>query len=197
MVSTFSLNRSVASSLFEFVLQVAQQRGLVPEQYRVQFALAFAVVSIGGLGLLAYKMRTADAEPEDREVSSKLERRDLLDGREPTNTLERVVQVANKRETYAVGIVGMFALSVLALVLDRNGVGVLLLFGCLLFALKAFLRFGWSYVDAFSTRHQPDERDPDSIRFQGFTRDVSTFLILFVVTTVALLLLIGVEMLIL
>jgi hypothetical protein len=54
-----------------------------------------------------------------------------------------------------------------------------LLFGVLLFAIQAFLRFGWPYAEAFLETAEPSHNDPDSLRFDGFSTDAKVFLTLF------------------
>lgn len=48
--------------------------------------------------------------------------------------------------------------------------------------LEAFLKYCWPYIEAFYEQRQPDpdERDPDAIRFQGFSVDSMLFTTLIV-----------------
>ena len=55
-----------------------------------------------------------------------------------------------------------------------------IVFVAALFATQGFLRYGWPRVQRFHERREPDERDPTSMRFQGFSADVRVFLTLFV-----------------
>lgn len=173
---------------------VALSTGL-SDPYRLPFVVFVAVASLGGLTLLAYKLRTADTKSTDeREVSSKLERTDLLAGGDPANTLEWVIATANKPISYALLITVLFGLGVLGLSLGRFvAVAGPAVFGGALLSVQAFLRFGWPYFEEFYQRRQPDERDPESLRFQGFSTDVMIFLTLFALTFFGVLLLILVE----
>lgn len=166
---------------------------LLPERYRVAFALGLLVVGFGGLLVLAYKIRTAEPETGDREITSNLERADLLEGGTPQNTLEWVIQVSNRWQTYAAGIASLLVLAALGMYLESS-VAMLALFGGALLSLQAFLRFGWRYVERFYERRQPEERNPHSLRFQGFSTDVNIFLTFLVATFVVVMVLIGIEM---
>jgi len=148
---------------------------------------AGAVAALGGLALLAYKIRTADpASVGTRAVSGKLERQDLMAGGEPVNALERIIQAGNSPLTYVAGIAGLL---VLGLLLELVGLRVLPVaaFGVLLLVVQAFLRFGWPHVEAFHERESPAETDPDSMRFEGFSTDTKVFLTLFVAILVLVL----------
>jgi len=59
-----------------------------------------------------------------------------------------------------------------------RSVGAVSLFGAMLVLMKAFLRFGWPYIERFYESRQPDERDPNSMQHQGFSRDTMIFLTL-------------------
>lgn len=148
---------------------------------------AGAVAALGGLALLAYKIRTADPESAGtRQVSGKLERQDLMAGGEPANALERIIQLGNDPLTYVAAIAGLLGLGAL---LEFVGIQVLPVigFGVLLLVMHAFLRFGWPHVEAFHERESPAEADPDSMRFEGFSTDTKVFLTLFVAVLVLVL----------
>lgn len=148
---------------------------------------AGVVAALGGLALLAYKIRTADPESAGtRAVSGKLGRRDLIAGAEPANVLERITEVRNNPLTYVVGIVGLLGLGAL---LEFVGMQVLAVtgLGVLLLVVHAFLRFGWPHIEAFHERESPAETDPDSMRFEGFSTDTKVFLTLFAATLVLVL----------
>lgn len=154
---------------------------------------AGAVAALGGLALLAYKIRTADPESVgSRQVSGKLERQDLMAGGEPANALERIIQLGNDPLTYAVAIAGLVGLGTL---LSLVGIQALPVagFGAALLVMHAFLRFGWPYVEAFHDRESEAETDPDSMRFEGFSTDTKVFLTLFAAVLVLVLGLILVE----
>lgn len=154
---------------------------------------AGAVAALGGLALLAYKIRTADpASVGTRAVSGKLERQDLMAGGEPVNALERIIQAGNSPLTYVVATAGLLGLGAL---LEFVGVQVLSVaaFGVALLVMHAFLRFGWPHIEAFYERESPAETDPNSMRFEGFSTDTKVFLTLFVAILVLVLGLILVE----
>lgn len=145
--------------------------------FRQRLLVTAGLVGFAGVGLLvlAAKLRAAgDEVTTDRQVSRDLERTDLKDGGDPANTLESIIWTANRWETYALAIALFFGLAVLAAIagLPRELVGVGL-FGGFLFALESFLKYCWPYIEGFYEQRQPDpeERDPDSIRFQGFSVD--------------------------
>lgn len=166
---------------------------VLPERYRVAFALGILVVGFGGLLVLTYLVRTAEPETGDREITSKLERKDLLEGGTPQNTLEWVIQVSNRWQTYAAGIASLLVLAALGIHFESSVV-MLALFGGALLSLEAFLRFGWQYVERFYERRQPEERNPNSLKFQGFSTDVTIFLTFLLATFVVVMVLIGIEM---
>lgn len=56
------------------------------------------------------------------------------------------------------------------------------LFGAMLFAVQGFLRYGWPYVQRYHERREPAQRNPTSMRFQGFSADTRVFLTLLVAT---------------
>ena len=145
--------------------------------FRQRLLVTAGLVGFAGVGLLvlAAKLRAAgDEVTTDRQVSRDLERTDLKDGGDPANTLESIIWTANRWETYALAIALFFGLAVLAAIagLPRDLVGVGL-FGGFLFSLEAFLKYCWPSIEAFYERRQPapEDRDPDSIRFQGFSVD--------------------------
>ena len=182
------------SSLIELPLSVVLSGGL-PDRYRIPFVVFFAVFSVGGLLVLAYKLRTADPEAmADREITSKLERKDLLEGGEPSNFMEWVIKVANRADVYLVMIVLSFGLAVVGLTTGwfPTLAGVML-FGGALFSVQAFLRFVWPYFENYYDRRQPDERDPHAFEFQGFSTDMMIFLTLFVLSFLGVMTLILLE----
>jgi len=153
----------------------------LPDRYRIPFAVVFLVVAGGGLAALVYRIQTADPESvTERELSPKLERTDLLEGGDPANTIERIIQVAHRPRTYAVAFVVLSGLGGAGLVVGgvSGSAGMVLLFADALLLMQAFLRFGWPHVEAFYERRQPEERDPESLRFQGFSTDTLVFLTL-------------------
>lgn len=164
------------------------------ERNRAPLVGAGTLVSAVGLATIAYRIRSGGPEPmADREITSDLKRRDLLEGRDPVNTLEWIVQVANRRETYAALIVVLFALAGLGLVLESSGLALAVLFGTSLFLVQGFLRFVWPHVESFYDRRRPAERDPESLRFQGFSTDVMVDLTLLALFVLGLLGLIALE----
>jgi len=181
----------------EVLLWLPLASGL-PDRHRVPVALFIGVVATGGLALLGYRIRTADPDPtDDREITAKLERRDLMEGGDPNNTMEWIIQVANRPVTYAVSLTALVGLSLVALALGWGaGLGVLL-FGTALVAIQTFLRLGWPYVESFYERRQPDEQEADSLRFQGFSRDTMTFLTIVIALFVATMGLIALESIVL
>lgn len=164
----------------ELLLWVPLSSGL-PDRYRIPFTAVFLVVTGGALVVLAYTIRTTDPEPvEDRNITAKLERPDLLEGGDPANTLERMIQVASRPSTYGVLFTVLAGLMLAGFVVGgvfESAVMVLVYAGGLLL-LQAFLRFGWPHVETFYGRREPEERDPDSLRFQGFSTDTLVFLTL-------------------
>lgn len=194
MLQTGLLSASVGWSLDSLPCWLALSGGL-PERYRIPFVVVFAIGSIGGLALLAYKIRSSDPEPtNEREISSTLRRENLLEGGDPANTLEWIIKVANKPSSYALLFVLLTALGVLTMTTDAgDAIGPILVFGAILVLMQAFLRYGWQYIDAFHERRQSDERDPESLRFQGFSTDVMTFLTLLAAFFAGLMLLVALE----
>lgn len=164
---------------------IATSAGL-PDRYRLPFVGVLLVVGFGGLALLAYKIRDADPGPASgRPPDSTFDPDEMLEHREAANRYERLLQVANRPETYAVILGTMLLAGVLESVIgwfDGQFWGVLF-FAALLFSTNAFLRFVWPYFESFYDRRQPDERDPNSMRFQGFSTDS-----MILVTLVALML---------
>ena len=154
--------------------------------FRQRLLVTAGLVGFAGVGLLvlAAKLRAAgDEVTTDRQVSRDLERTDLKDGGDPANTLESIILTANRWETHALAIALFCGLAVLAAIagLPRELVGVGL-FGGFLFSLEAFLKYCWPSIEAFYERRQPapEDRDPDSIRFQGLSVDSMILLTLIV-----------------
>jgi len=135
------------------------------ERNRTRLVGGGGVAAVGALVALAYRIRTADPESTTGgEISDKLERKDLLEGGETQNALERIVQLANRPETYAVWGV---SLALLAAVFGMLGYGAPLgvtLFAFMLLALQAWLRFAWPHIEAFYDSRQRTH-DPGSFRF--------------------------------
>lgn len=169
----------------------------LPDRYRTPFVAVFLVVTFGGLAVLAYKIRTTDPESADeRELTSQLERTDLLEGDDPANTLERIIQVANHPTTYVVIFTLLAGLVLAAFVAGgalESAVLALLYLGALLL-LQSFLQFGWPYIERFHEGRQSEERDPESLRFQGFSKDMLVFLTLITVMIAGMLGLVALQM---
>lgn len=188
------------ASLFDTVLSteigfwVVLASGL-PDRYKIPFVLGFAGFSIIGMGVLAYKLRTNDTTSGgERNVNSKLERTDLLEGGDPENVLEWIIAVLRRRNSYIVIIGTTLGLGILLGVMGYSGgLAGALVFASVLFGLHGFLRFGWPYLEAFYDRRQPDERDPNSLRFQGLSTDAMVFLTLFAITVFGMLILVAVQ----
>lgn len=168
----------------------------LPDRYRLPFAGFFLFVTTAGLAWLAWNIR--DAEPDSATATgpnAKLERPDLLAGGDPENALEWLIKIGNRPATYAgmavlllgVGLAGLAAGGPL------ESVGTVSLFGAALVLTKAFLRFGWPYIERFYESRQPDERDPNSMRHQGLSRDTMIFLTLAIAVFVGLLVLVALE----
>ena len=97
-----------------------------------------------------------------------------------SRTGRRVVDACDRPSMYGAGtllavVVGAF----LGMAGNGRAFGSLV-FVAMLFAIQGFLRYGWPHVQRFHERREPDERDPTSMRFQGFSTDVRVFLTLFV-----------------
>lgn len=174
---------------------VALSSGL-PDRYRLPFAGFFLLVTTAGLVWLSWRVR--GAEPNSTtgtEPNAKLERQDLLAGGDPENTLEWLIKVGNRPATYAVLAVTLLGAGLVGLAVGGSlqSVGTVSLFGATLVLTKAFLRFGWPYIERFYEFRQPDERDPNSMRHQGFSRDTMIFLTLAVAVFVGILVLVALE----
>jgi len=174
--------------------------GGLADRYRIAFAGFLLVTTTAGLVWLSYKIRAADPESVAAdEPTAKLERPDLFAGGDPENTLEWLIAVGNRPVTYAVlavtltggGLVGVAAGGTF------QSAGLVLLFGAVLVLTQTFLRFGWPYIERFYEGRQPDERDDDSLRYQGFSRDTMIFLTLAVATFVAIVGLVALEAMVL
>lgn len=165
----------------------------LPERYRVAFGVGFLLAGVGGLVVLAHRIRNTEHDTDDAEISRDLHRPDLLEGGEPANWLEWLIQVANRPETYAATIVSMLVLGLLGVIFDVPTVTLSVFFGILLFSTKAFLEFGWPYVERFYDRREPDERDPESLRFQGFSTDMKIILTLLAASFLAVMGLVALE----
>lgn len=158
----------------------------LPDRYRLPFVATLVVVGVGGLTLLAYKIRDADPDGTGGRPPDSTLDPDELERGGATNSFERLIRIVNRPGTYAVMLGTTLGAGALELVFGWFGgeVWALLFFAGLLLTTKAFLRFGWPYFESFYDRRQPDERDPDSLRFQGFSTDS-----LILMTLVALMLL--------
>jgi len=98
----------------------------------------------------------------------------------------RMVDACDRPSVYAVGTLAIAGAGVL---FGRAGSGVLFagfLFVAHLFAVQGFLRYGWPHLQRFHERRDPDERDPTSMRFEGFSADVRVFLTLLVAVALAM-----------
>lgn len=174
--------------------------GGLPADQRFLFVVGFTGVFGGGLLLLAIKLRAADGgAAADRELNSSLERRDLMEDGEPANALESVIQTANRWETYTLSILLSFTLAAVTVAagLPRALFGLGLFCG-MMFTLEACLKYGWPYVEAFYEDRQSDReaRNPDSVKFEGFSVDTLILLTLTAGLFVAVMGLIAIEVLI-
>lgn len=184
----------ISSVVPRFPFRVVLSGGL-SEQYRVPFAAAFAIVSIGLLVVLVYKLQSSDREAsENSEVMTKLEPSDSLESDVSDSKLASVADLVYAPRTYVVLLVASLGIGLLLTAMGRfTHVAAAFIFGSALFSIKAFLRFGWPYLERFYERRQREEQDPNSLRFQGFSTDVSIFLTLLVLTFVGMMLLIMLE----
>lgn len=155
--------------------------GGLPDRYRLPFAGAFLLVTTAWLVWLSRKIRGAESDSATAaEPNAKLERPDLLAGGDPENALEWLIKTGNRPATYA-GLAAILlgtGVTTLAVGGSLQSVGVVSLFGAALVLTKAFLRFGWPYVERFYESRQPVERGPNSMRYRGFSRDTMVFLTL-------------------
>ena len=95
-------------------------------------------------------------------------------------TGRRVVDACDRPSMYAAGtLLAVVAGAFLGMAGNGRAFGSIV-FVAALFATQGFLRYGWPRVQRFHERREPDERDPTSMRFQGFSADVRVFLTLFV-----------------
>lgn len=172
--------------------RIALSSGL-PDRYRIPFVLFFAVASFGVLAVIIYKMHTT-GPVNDHEAGPPLDGPETRDGDGGHPTLDWLSSVTNTPEMYAILLSFSFGTGLVLTVVDLfTGVAGAMFFAGVLFGIKAFLRFGWPYVERFYERRQPDERDPNSLRFQGFSTDLLIFLTLFAVTIIGMLVLVLVE----
>lgn len=187
-----SLSASAAVPAFPY--RVVLYGGL-SDRSRIQFVAAFAIVSTGVLVVLLYKLRTSDREADEQsEVMTKLEPSDSLESDVSDSKLASVADLVYAPRTYVVLLVASLGIGLLLTAMGRfTHVAAAFIFGSALFSIKAFLRFGWPYLERFYERRQRDEQDPNSLRFQGFSTDVSIFLTLLVLTFVGMMLLIMLE----
>jgi len=153
--------------------------GGLPDRYRLPFAGLFLLVTTGGLVWLSWRIRGAEPSAAT-DPNAKLERADLLAGGSPENTLEWLIKVGSRPATYAGLAVILLGTGLIGFVVGGalRSAGTVSLFGAMLVLMKAFLRFGWPYIERFYESRQPDERNPNSMRYQGFSRDTMIFLTL-------------------
>jgi len=174
---------------------IAAREGL-PDRYRLPFVALLVVFGFGGLALLAYKLRSADPDQTgERPPDSTFDRDGILERAGTNGRIDRLLQVANRPSTYAVMLGTMLATGILELIFGWFGSGVLgvVFFAGLLLSTKAFLRFGWPVIESFHDRRQPNERNPDSLRFQGFSTDMLILMTLVVLMFVGMLTLVVLE----
>lgn len=166
----------------------------LPDRYRLPFAGFFLLVTTAGLVWLSRKIRGSESATAT-EPNAKLERQDLIAGGDPENALEWLITVGNRPATYAGMAVILLGVGLTGLAVggQLQSVGAVSLFGAALVLTKAFLRFGWPYVERFYESRQSDERAPNSMRSQGFSVDTMIFLTLAVAVFVGILGLIVLE----
>lgn len=164
-------------------------------QYRTVFVTGFLVVSIGSLVVLAYKLRARDSKAgETGDVLTKLEPTESRESDISNSKLAWVADIVYSPKIYFFIVSAPLGMGLFFTAIGRfSDVAAALIFGSGLFSIKAFLRFGWPYFERFYERRTPDQQDPDSLRFQGFSTDTSLFLTLFALMFVGMLLLILLE----
>lgn len=95
-------------------------------------------------------------------------------------TGRRILDACDRPSVYATGTLILAGIGVALGFAGAGNVSGVLIFGAALFAVKGFLRYGWPHLQRYHERRTPDQRDPTSMRFQGFSADVRVFLTLLV-----------------
>lgn len=157
---------------------------------RQVLVLVGTVLALVGLGALASKIRAADPNTAASDaLDEKLRRPDLAEGGEANNLLEGIIRVANRPSAYAGVLLGLFGLGTVLAVMRLDSLFAVVAFTFVLFAMMAFLRFGWPFIEAL--HGGADTSKPagaDTIRVGTPSTDSMVFLTLLVVITVLLLL---------
>lgn len=158
------------------------------ERYRVPVVGAGGLAAVGGLALLVYKVRQADpAQGDDQELTDKLERKDLLEGGEPNNVLEWIIQLADEPRTYVVAVVSSLVLTGVFLAVGNFTAGVLLLFLLTWFLVETWLRFGVPRLERRLEQYQSDEPASGSLKFAGPSTDFQVLLVQLVIVFLVIL----------
>lgn len=99
-------------------------------------------------------------------------------------TGERVVDACDRPSVYATGTLLTAGIGVVLGMAGKGEPFGVFIYGAMMLAVYGFLRYGWPPIQRFHERREPDERDPTSIRFEGFSADVGVFLTLVAAVTV-------------
>lgn len=109
-------------------------------------------------------------------------------------TGRRIVDACDRPSVYAAGTLVIAGIGVLFGMAGEGRLFGVFVFGGVMFAVEGVLRYVWPRVQRFHERREPDERDPESMRFEGFSADVRVFLTFLAVVTLAMFGLILIEL---
>lgn len=93
-------------------------------------------------------------------------------------TGRRVVDACDRAAVFVTAAFVLAGVGVASGIGGWENTGGVLLFCAALVGVKGFLRYGWPHLQRYHERRTPEQRDPTSMRFQGFSADVRVFLTL-------------------
>jgi len=88
----------------------------------------------------------------------------------------RVVDACDRPSVFAAATLLTTGIAVLFGMAGKGKPFGVFVFGAALLGVFGFLRYVWTPVQRFHERREPDERDPTSMRFEGFSADTRVFL---------------------
>lgn len=91
-------------------------------------------------------------------------------------TSRRIIDTYDRPSVFAAGTLLITGIGVVFGMVGNGRLFGVFVFGGVMFAVEGVLRYVWPRVQRFHERREPDERDPTSMRFEGFSADVRVFL---------------------